>query len=80
MLNKTNCKNTTTDVESSQVFDNQITGGGSRLLNPEELASFLNVKVKTIYGLVHRREIPFLKVGRLLRFNRQHIETWLSRR
>lgn len=60
-------------------FENQIPGC-KQLLTIEELAHFLNVKVKTLYGMIHREEIPFLKVGRLLRFNREQIETWLSRR
>ena len=61
------------------VFENKI-AGGRQLLTVNELAHFLNVKVKTLYSMVHRSEIPFIKVGRLLRFNREQIETWLSKR
>jgi excisionase family DNA binding protein len=62
-----------------QIFDNQIAGGG-QLLTIDELASFLNISKKTLYGMVHRKNIPFLKASRLLRFDREQIEAWLSRR
>ncbi len=67
------------DIKQQAFFDNKIAGGG-QLLTINELAHFLNVKVKTLYSMVHRSEIPFIKVGRLLRFNREQIETWLSKR
>jgi excisionase family DNA binding protein len=40
----------------------------SRLLNIDELARFLGVSRKTIYYWVGRAEIPFVRVGRHLRF------------
>ena len=38
------------------------------LMTPGELSAFLRVSPKTIYHWVLRREIPFTKVGRHLRF------------
>lgn len=43
-----------------------------------ETAEFLNVSPKTIYDWVHKREIPFHKLKRLLRFRRSEIEKWLA--
>ncbi len=43
-----------------------------------ETAEFLNVSPKTIYDWVHKREIPFHKLKRLLRFRRSEIEKWLT--
>ena len=40
----------------------------SGLMTIDELAALLRIPKKTIYGWVHHREIPFLKVGRHLRF------------
>jgi len=37
-------------------------------LDVDEMAEFLRVPKKTLYHWVHRREIPFTKVGRHLRF------------
>jgi excisionase family DNA binding protein len=39
-------------------------------LNIQEAAEFLNLAVPTIYGLVSKREIPSLKIGKKLAFKR----------
>lgn len=39
------------------------------LRTPTEIANLLQVSIKTIYYWVGRNEIPFIKVGRHLRFN-----------
>jgi len=72
-----NTKNINGMVTEQKIFDSSITSGG-QLLTIGDLACLLNVKVKTLYSMVHRSEIPFIKVGRLLRFSRANIETWLS--
>jgi excisionase family DNA binding protein len=48
------------------------------ILTLEEAASFLKVKKRTIYHLVELRAIPFLKVGRLLRFSRSALLRWMQ--
>jgi excisionase family DNA binding protein len=40
----------------------------TELMTPGEVASHLKVSVGTIYYWVSRREIPFIRVGRHLRF------------
>lgn len=57
---------------------NQSFFENSRLLTVQELSLSLNAKESHIRQLVFRREIPFLKVGRLVRFDRATIETWLA--
>jgi len=42
-------------------------------LTAEELAEVLQVDKATIYGWVKAKEIPYLKVGRFLRFNLQAV-------
>lgn len=50
------------------------------LLTVEEMASFLKVSPKTIYDWVPKSEIPFIKVGRLVRFSsREVLEHFLRR-
>jgi excisionase family DNA binding protein len=51
-----------------------------KLLNIQQLSDLLNIKIKTIYDWTHKGEIPFIKVGRLLRFNNDDIEKWLRER
>ena len=49
-----------------------------RFLNVEELAEYLGVKDKTIYSWVNQRKIPYVKVGRLLRFDSKETEEWIK--
>ena len=49
---------------------------GTRFLTVEEVAVLLRLKPRTIYNLVSRRQIPFRKAGRQLRFSEAEIEEW----
>jgi excisionase family DNA binding protein len=49
-----------------------------RLVGIERLAEELSVSTHTIYAWVAQRRIPFIKVGRLLRFDLDAIERWLG--
>lgn len=60
-----------------------------RLLTVQEAARYLAVSVSTLYGWVWQRRVPFVKVGRALRFdlddlkefvenNKQHPQNRLS--
>lgn len=48
------------------------------LLNVEQLAARLNLSVARIRYEVFRRRIPFLKIGRSVRFRSADIEKWLD--
>lgn len=47
-------------------------------LNIEEVADFLDLAVPTVYGLVHRRQIPHIKMGKYLKFKKSKIIEWLE--
>jgi excisionase family DNA binding protein len=49
-----------------------------KYLTIEELCNILQVKRHYVYALTSRRQIPFLKLGRFLRFERDKIEQWLK--
>jgi len=49
-----------------------------RLLNVEELSEYLGLPKNTIYSWVSQRRIPFVKCGRLTRFDLQKIEKWIE--
>ena len=51
-----------------------------KLLTIDELAKALKVKKSTIYQWVHLGLIPYIKVGRLLRFKEGSIQKWLISR
>ena len=47
------------------------------LLNVVQIAEYLGVKTSTIYQWTHQEYIPFIKVGRFLRFDMNSIKQWL---
>lgn len=61
--------------QNNQLFKNSIIED-EKLLTKKEIAAFLNVSVKTIDKKVHMKEIPYLKVGRLVRFSKSRILAW----
>jgi excisionase family DNA binding protein len=49
-----------------------------RLLTPEELAEILGISVYTVYQYTSKRRIPYIKIGKLIRFSETEIEEWLQ--
>ncbi len=47
------------------------------LLNIKEAAAYTGLSVHTIYTMVSQRRIPYLKVGRLTKFDRTLLDKWL---
>ena len=60
--------------ESDSFFENQP------LLNASQLATRLGCSEKHVRNLIFRREIPFVKVGRLVRFDVEEVRRWLNER
>ena len=48
------------------------------LLTVQEAARYLAVSASTIYGWVWQRRIPFVKIGRALRFDPRDLETFIE--
>jgi excisionase family DNA binding protein len=48
------------------------------IMTPAEVATFLKVKVSTVYAWVHLKKIPHIKRFGRLRFLRSEIEAWLK--
>ena len=49
-----------------------------KLLSIGEAADILGVKVETIYSWVHTKQIPYYKIGRLLKFKWRELEEWIQ--
>lgn len=58
---------------TAKLFDNQ-------LMTIEDLSKFLNVPVPTIRDWKYKKKIPFIKLGRSLRFSFPDISKWLNER
>ncbi len=50
-----------------------------RLLNIRELSKLLDISVNTIYAMVSQKRIPYVKVGRLTKFDVQQIKEWIKK-
>ena len=49
-----------------------------RWLSVEEIAEHLGVKRDTIYKWVRTKDIPFHKVGRLVKFQIKEVDRWVK--
>jgi len=61
------------------ILKNQLT---DHLLTPPEAAAYIGVTENTlsVWRCVGRYAIPFIKVGRLVRYRRSDLEAWLESR
>lgn len=50
----------------------------SRYLDVSGTAAYCGITERQVRALVFRREIPFTKVGRLLRFDVRRLDAWLE--
>lgn len=67
-------------VESLQEPDSSgLANPVKDVMNVEEIAAYLGFSVDTIYKKVQTREIPFTRIGNVLRFTRRSIDQWLDR-
>ncbi len=51
-----------------------------QLMGTEEVARYLHVHFKTVMHLVERGELPAYKVGRVWRYRKHDVDTWLDAR
>jgi excisionase family DNA binding protein len=50
----------------------------SGLLTVKEAANFLAISTSTLYGWVYQRRIPFVKLGRALRFELPELQKYIQ--
>lgn len=49
-----------------------------RLLTIDQAATYLGTTRPALYSKVHRKEIPFVKIGRALRFDIRALDRWVN--
>jgi len=49
------------------------------LMTVSELSAFLKISKLGIYRMVHCQEVPFIRIGRRLRFSKSEIDQWLQK-
>lgn len=61
--------------QTNRLFEIQIMDD-EKLLTKQEIADFLNVSIKMIDRKVLMNEIPYLKIGKLVRFSKSRVLAW----
>ncbi len=56
-----------------------MTGTSSRYLDVPALAAYIGRTTKAVYRLVERGDIPTIRRGRKLQFDRERIDRWMER-
>ena len=51
-----------------------------RFIGIKECAEYLDVGINTIRTWVWQRKIPFVKMGRLIKFDLKELEAWIKKR
>jgi excisionase family DNA binding protein len=54
------------------------TASDARLLTVSQAAQYLAISASTLYGWVWQRRIPFVKVGRAVRFDLRELEQFIE--
>lgn len=53
---------------------------GKRYMNIMQVGDYLSVSKYTIYRWVSQRDIPFIHVGKVLRFDPKAIDEWMQKK
>jgi len=49
-----------------------------KLISPAELAETLGISIETVYAWTSQKKLPYIKLGRLVRFRKDEIDNWLK--
>lgn len=49
-----------------------------RLLDIRDVSIYTGLSVHTLYAMVSQRRIPFVKMGRLTKFDRVELDKWIA--
>ena len=55
-------------------------GRTARMMTVSEVSEYLRISRASVYRLVKMKEIPVIRIGRQLRFRKDVIEEWLSKK
>ena len=66
-------------IESLKPLLNSNTVQEDTLFTVESLAYYLQVSKQWVYDRVHLNEIPYMKMGKFLRFRKSVIDKWLDK-
>ncbi|MFZ4404550.1 MAG: helix-turn-helix domain-containing protein [Pseudobdellovibrionaceae bacterium] len=50
----------------------------SEFLSLEETSAYLNLKISNLRFLIFKQKIPYVKLGRSIRFEKKSLEKWIK--
>lgn len=63
------------------IVNHQYPQTHSILIDGVEASRLLDVSLRTLWNLAHRdKEIPFVKVGKLVKYRRADLEAWVTKK
>jgi excisionase family DNA binding protein len=51
---------------------------GKVFLTINEISEYLNLKRSTVYSMVEAGEVPYYRIGRLIRFKQDEVDRWMD--
>ena len=66
------------DLLSGEKLSPECQNRLEQLLTPEDVADILKLGKKAVLGLVKKNEIPYIPVGRHIRFSTQALNAWID--
>ncbi len=79
-LHKTIRVKTPSQTRQSKMDGTSVLRAKQHLMGMEEASAMLGVTKNTLYAWVSMRKIPFIKVGRLVKFDQKDIDSWIEER
>lgn len=65
-------------MEALNGSDNKNKGLNKRLINIHQLSQLLGLSINTLYTWVSQKRIPYVKCGRLTKFDLREIDKWIA--
>jgi len=50
-----------------------------RLLTVKEASEYLGISINALYCMVYRRQIPYVKIGKRLKFDKVALDKWIEK-
>jgi len=57
---------------------NHIRTQGARLMNVDQVAIYTGLKIRTIRNYVYTGQIPYIKINKMVRFDKAKIDKWID--
>ena len=67
-------------AQTDPVSGQATSGVKPRLVTIQDCSAYLGLSVHTLYTMVSERRIPFVKVGRLVKFDLALVDAWINKR